>query len=574
MTRLALAVLLSCLLARGASAQKTADDFPSEGLLRGQAGMFVGELCKSAPAACPGAKKLLADYKAAVDAAGACAREACGSERLKKLSRDLWKLDEAEHKLPFFAGREDRPLLRLSVLASARLAEAGVKAGDAKAAEAYSYDPAMQVPKVIEAVCLEDAPSCATFREILPGDREIKAVIAVCEKKACAFETIDPLFLRAQRSMNVYLRYKKTLSVPTLPLFSVLRETNDELTGLLAANVKQSVSQLRSGVAEASARGGDTRPLEDLYRKAAIGTDRLSEVAGTKGEKSVSAQREEVNVLGAKLASLKARRKAEELAGTLGGGRTAIAAPSAGAPAAAAGAPSPAVPYRKLDGKATPAPVKPALPAPPIRTESRSAFGLVKDAFSKDPIVQADALRRLGLTSTVGDPGRLAPLAYTQAASNTCGVASQLQVLRSRGILPDGDQRVQEKALAEEAARRGFFETGTPTAYGGSILVEKGVLVSKHIGAKWEQFEAAVARGGLVEASVDARFLWNEKSESALGHSILVTGAEVSRTSGKLLGVYINDSGTDPAGAGRFIPIAQLRKSWEGFTRNFVEVHR
>ncbi|OGR94360.1 MAG: hypothetical protein A2V88_17145 [Elusimicrobia bacterium RBG_16_66_12] len=85
-----------------------------------------------------------------------------------------------------------------------------------------------------------------------------------------------------------------------------------------------------------------------------------------------------------------------------------------------------------------------------------------------------------------------------------------------------------------------------------------------------------MARGSLVEAGVDARFLWDEKSERLLGHSILVTGAEVSKMSGDTLGFYINDSGTDPPGAGRFVPAALFRQAWEGLglTRSFVEVHR
>ena len=575
MPRLALAFLLSCLLARGASAQPGAAEFPSEHRIRADGGTFVAELCKSAPAACPEAKKLLSDYKAALASALACVREKCESKRLKELSRELWKLDEAEHMLPFFAGREDRPLLRLSVLASARLAEAGVKAGDAKAAEEYSYRPEQQAPKVVEAVCLEDAGSCATFRAILPGDREIKARIVDCRKAPCAFETLDPLFLRARRSLRVYLRYKKKLSVSTLPLFAALRETTDGLTGLLAANVQGSVARLRAGIeaAETSGGGPDVKALESLYRRSAIGTDRLSEAVGTKESKALSARREEVNVLAAKLAALKARSKAAEMAGFLGEVKPALAAAPATAPAAA-GTPASAVPYRKLDAKPTPSPNKPLLSAPPIMTEPPSAFQLLRNASSKDPVVQTDALRRLGLTNTVGDPGRLAKLAYHQAGPATCAVASQLQVLRARGLLPDGDQQKQEKALAEEAERRGFFDEGTPAAYSGSILVEKGMTVSKHIGAKWEQLEAAVSRGSLVEAGVDARYLWDLKSEKAFGHSILVTGAETSKLDGSLLGVYINDSGTDPAGAGRFVPIAQFRKAWEGLTHDFIEVHR
>ena len=580
MPRLALAVFLSCLLARGASSQTPPTDFPSEGLIRGQASMFVGALCKAAPAACPEAKRLLVDYKAAVEAARACTKEKCEPKRIKALSQELWKLDEAEHQLPFFEGREDRPLLRLSVLASARLAEAGVLAGDAKAAEAYSYRPDMQVSKIVEAICLEDVPSCSTFRGILPSDREIKAFIAGCKKEACSFEAIDPLFVRSRRSMGTYIHYNKGLPVSTLPLFSLLRETSDGLTGLIAADVQKNVAQLRTGVAAMEAHDGDApdaKALEGLYRKSSIGTDRMAEALGWE-DKGISSQRDEINVLAAKLSSLKARRKAEELAGSLGGGQGAPAAASVErALAAAERAPASPVPYRKLDVGAAPSPLNPTpSPAPAIRAEPRSKLQLLRDTFSMNPVVRTDALRRLGLTSTVGNPGRLVPLSYHQAGPMTCNVASQLQILRALDLLSDGDLGKQEKALAEEAVRRGFFHdaSGTPAAYDGSIIIEKGVIVSKHLLAKWDQFEDAVTRGSLVLATVDARFLWNIKSEASLGHAILVTGAETADIDGEILGVYINDSGTDPPGAGRFVPISQFRKAWEGFTRGFVEVHR
>lgn len=578
MPRLALAVLLSGLLARGASGQPVSEEFPTEGMVRGQASLFVGELCKSAPAACPAARRLLDDYKAAMEATGSCTREACEPERLKELSKKLQQLDEEEHMLPYFEGREDRPLLRLSVLASARLAAAGVVAGHPEAARMPHYR-ANQAEKVVEAICLKDAGSCASARAILSEDREIKAFIAECTERTCSFETLEPPFIRAQYSMNSYLRYrgKEQLSIPALPLFSLLDDSTDGLASLIAAAVQSNVTQLRSGLATAEARGDgapDTKALEDLYRRSAIGTNRLDAALGSERAAEVSARREEVNALAAKLASLKARRKAEELADSLGGSNAALAVAPGGAPAAAAGVPVSAVPYRKLDGRATPSPIKPALPAPDILAEPPTALQLLKNAFSKDPVIQTDALRRLGLTSTVGEPGRLAPLAYRQAASDTCAVASQVQVLRARGLLPEGDPREQEKVLADEADRRGFFDAGTPTAYSGSLLIEKGVLVGKHAGADWSQLEAAVARGSLVVAGVDARFFWDVKSESRLGHSVLVTGAELSKMSGKILGVYINDSGTDPPGAGRFIPAALFRQAWEGPGGNFVEVHR
>lgn len=580
MSRLALVVLLTCLEpARAAAGEAPEAEAPSESEIRRQARDFVQKLCVEVPAACPEARRILDGYASAVESAGACMMEACAPGRLQSIAGGLWKLDEAEHGLPFQDGG-DRPLLRLSVLASALLAEAGAASGHPEAATAPGFRPEMEAPKVVEAVCFEEPGSCSMFRGILAEDRRVRAALEACRREPCAFEVLEQFLVRASRSLSVYFSFKsgRSLSLSPLPLFSILNKTNGELASMFSIDVRARMSRLRDGIAAAEAGGGrafDEGALDELYRKSHIGLAHIAN--GTLLDAQAKAAHfNEINLLAGRLASLKARRKAGQVAAGLGGLEELPASsvgrrPAGGSAAAAAGRDSPA-PYRALDRTAAPAPLRARLPAPDIRAEPNSAFELAKGVFSEDPVVKADALRRLGLTSTVGDPGGLARFAYHQANPSSCGLAAQLQVLRSLSLLPPGDPREQEKVLMEEASRHGFFDDGIPAAYEGNLLVERGVPVTKHAGSTWEQFEAAVLRGNTIMAGVDARFLWNIPSERPLGHAILVTGAELSTLGGGILGVYINDSGGDPPSAGRFVPIAQFRKAWEGLGRDYVEV--
>ena len=143
----------------------------------------------------------------------------------------------------------------------------------------------------------------------------------------------------------------------------------------------------------------------------------------------------------------------------------------------------------------------------------------------------------------------------------------------ARGLLAKGDPIKIEAALAAEAKGRGFYRNGTPEAYTADLLVDRGLIVTKQSKAPLETLDAAVRRGGMIIASVDARGLWNVKGTKILGHAIVITGAEINRLDGKTLGYYINDSGSLKLGAGRFIPIEQFRKAWDPHTKSFAEVH-
>ncbi len=197
---------------------------------------------------------------------------------------------------------------------------------------------------------------------------------------------------------------------------------------------------------------------------------------------------------------------------------------------------------------------------------------MVADFFSPDSSVRADSARRTGLTYTVGDPKGRAALVHHQAYGDTCAIVAQEEVLLAYHRLPPGDPIKQETALRLEAWNRGFYGQGTPNAYTAEILMDRGLIVLKQKNASLAALDAAVRRGGFVIADVDARFLWNQKSPTDLGHAILITGAEVGVLGDATVGYYINDSGTNPPGRGRFVPIEAFQKAWSHHTRTFAEI--
>ena len=119
--------------------------------------------------------------------------------------------------------------------------------------------------------------------------------------------------------------------------------------------------------------------------------------------------------------------------------------------------------------------------------------------------------------------------------------------------------------MVAQAKSRGFMDGGTPASFEGELLIENGLLVNKSTNAKFSDVEAALRRGDVAQISVDARYLWSGMPMAhPLGHAIVVTGLLVEKGTGKALGVYIDDTGTDPPGAGRFVPISVIKKAFTG----------
>ncbi|MDE2511166.1 MAG: hypothetical protein KGL74_08595, partial [Elusimicrobia bacterium] len=327
--------------------------------------------------------------------------------------------------------------------------------------------------------------------------------------------------------------------------------------------------------ADAPALEAEVSRLTALYREASITQDRaasfLHDVAKSAGP------REKINEAAAGLASSRSRLLALEAARGLGRPSGDDVAVYAGGPSAkprvAFTAKGPgAAPGALLDRRTIPAPAPRDGRAPPILAVAPGPLELLANLVSDDPLKRADARRRVGMSSTVGSPSSRAALVHEQKFEDTCAVVSQQEVLMSLHLLPTGDPVKQETMLREEARKRGFYNQGTPADFEADLLVDRGVLVAKQRGAPLSALDAAVRRGGLVIASVDARYIWNLKAARPLGHAIVVTGAEIDRWSGKTVGYYINDSGDSPPGRGRFIPVETFQKAWDHHTRIYAEV--
>lgn len=189
-----------------------------------------------------------------------------------------------------------------------------------------------------------------------------------------------------------------------------------------------------------------------------------------------------------------------------------------------------------------------------------------------------NAMRKQGLTRTIGDPGRRAAYAYLQDGG-TCGIGAQIQVLADAGLVKADpvSLRAKEDELYARATRLGYLggstgdpkrrdNGGTPNQHVGDLL---DMPVRKRFAAKDEELFEAVKGGHMIIVGADAERLWNSRKYRGVGHFLAVTGAEVDRKTGKPLGYYVNDTGSNEGG--RFITLKQFNAAWHRHSRMFVE---
>ena len=598
MSRLQFIVLSTILLAvRPVAARSTAAQDPSaqasdkEMIAAAQTQIVACPKAGLPESVCRDAVLILGGYIGELRAAEQCLAKPCTVEAITSIFNDDRRLDEAESKLPE-AARSDgtgRPLLRLSLLVTRRAAAALVLV-DVTAKPPFRYDPPVDAPRAVEELCRDLPSSCADARAALAGASELDRRVAECKAKPCTFEQLDETALKAAKAMEHYDRVRGATS--TLAVFSQVNNAQSRFALLLAQESKTRLSRIESGLGaldaglDVLARGKNDVPpealeakvqqLTGLYREASLGQDRV--MAMLYDKEGAAGPRAELNQAAAHLAASRSRLLALEVAHGFDASAVPTVADAAGFARSAklramftshwSGNESPPL----LDRRTIPGPAPLNGNAPPILAQAPSTVEMLKNLSSEDPLKRADARRRMGLSATVGNPSARAALVHAQQHGDTCAVVSQQQILTALHLLPMGDAIKQETALREEARTRGFFNEGTPTHYSADLLVDRGVLVTKQIGASLDALDAAVRRGGMVIAGVDARYLWNVPASHPLGHAIVVTGAEVDRWSGKTVGYYINDSGEDPPGRGRFIPVETFRKAWDAHTRSYAEV--
>lgn len=191
---------------------------------------------------------------------------------------------------------------------------------------------------------------------------------------------------------------------------------------------------------------------------------------------------------------------------------------------------------------------------------------------------RVNELRQQGKTRTIGTPATRAAFIYPQEGS-TCGIGAQVQVLADAGVVKTdrASLKAKEDELYERAVRLGYYNgsTGDPKRRenGGTANQRVGDLldmpVRKHFAAKDEELFAAVQTGHMIIVGADTERLWNNRAFRGGGHFVAVTGAEVDRKTGKPLGYYINDTGTNEGG--RFVTLKQFNSAWHRHSRMFVE---
>jgi len=203
-----------------------------------------------------------------------------------------------------------------------------------------------------------------------------------------------------------------------------------------------------------------------------------------------------------------------------------------------------------------------------VKEENFGARGLAAAAQRLEDDYKIAYWHYFDLSRTVGRPAAALPYALLQK-SGSCGVASQYEALRARGI------EVDVAALAKEAYRNGWYGendpgTGVRSAQTGTSLADSNKLLSAHglpsliiYRATVKDLEDSIVHGGGAIVSVSAERLWNGTPGLPDDHSLYVSGAEVAGD-GRVLGYYVNDTGT---GEGmRFVSAALFDQAWEDKT--------
>jgi hypothetical protein len=180
-------------------------------------------------------------------------------------------------------------------------------------------------------------------------------------------------------------------------------------------------------------------------------------------------------------------------------------------------------------------------------------------------------LRASGQSTTIGDPYGKTHLIVRQKGPS-CAVGAQYEAMRAR------EQQVNIAALAREGRDKGYYadyplvngerDGGTTDANLNSLLIDHGVKSSVVHDGTPQQLDQSIRRSGDAIVTMVTKKFWNDPAQpDSSRHAVYVTGEEVDR-SGKVLGFYVNDTGTSEAG--RFVPIDDFKRAWTG---TYVSIH-
>jgi hypothetical protein len=193
----------------------------------------------------------------------------------------------------------------------------------------------------------------------------------------------------------------------------------------------------------------------------------------------------------------------------------------------------------------------------------------------------------LGMTQTVGNPEQKVPLVFRQY-NGTCGIAALTQYMQAHG------QKVTVQELSKISRDRGIsdFSGDNPGSWGATgaegqaaqtygyhsddsfwMTFPPGAkenksdpyydgYIKRYQNQDQKRLEDAIRanRGAIV--SVASKVLWGplDKWPAYPDHYVYVTGEEINSSTNKILGYYINDSGTGEGG--RFVDAKTFLRAW------------
>lgn len=227
---------------------------------------------------------------------------------------------------------------------------------------------------------------------------------------------------------------------------------------------------------------------------------------------------------------------------------------------------------------------------PKHKTVNTGVLSMGLDRISKEAKVAI--WHALGLTQTVGNPEQKVPLVFEQY-NGTCGIAALTQYMRAHG------QKVTVQELSRLSRDRGlsYFGGDNPSAWGGTPQENTGRAAKFYgdsvNGSFWMQFlqgskngkpnpdpyydpylrrfqsgdqkrlENAIRSHQGAIVTVSSNILWGAAGypgPAGPDHDVYVTGEEVNKATHKIIGYYINDSGTGEGG--RFVDAKTFLRAW------------
>jgi len=174
-----------------------------------------------------------------------------------------------------------------------------------------------------------------------------------------------------------------------------------------------------------------------------------------------------------------------------------------------------------------------------------------------------------------GDVSQFADLNHQQG-ENVYGYQEDCGLVSVQDVLGQFGQSVTESDVVEHAITHGECVTdasGGPANDGGTspqsqaqILNDYGVPAHQESGQSLEDLSSQVEQGHGVIASVNAGYLWDDKTYIGNGHdnnhAVTVTGVARDPLTGAVQGFFINDSGDGHSG--QFVSAATMEKAWLG----------